>query len=85
MPDVASCQHIRGAHSVAMVGHGGVVVAFILAPFGGSGAIHTHGAGGRVILIDYHKRGRLLAKVLWYLSEINKTELNSTLVAWIGQ
>jgi hypothetical protein len=25
-----------------MEGHGGVVVAFILAPFGGSGAIHTH-------------------------------------------
>jgi hypothetical protein len=25
-----------------MVGHGGVAVAFILAPFGGPGAIHTH-------------------------------------------
>jgi hypothetical protein len=25
-----------------MVGHGGVVVAFILAPFGGSGATHAH-------------------------------------------
>jgi hypothetical protein len=25
-----------------MVGHGGVVVAFILAPFGGSGVIHSH-------------------------------------------
>ena len=40
--DAASCLHIPGAHLVAMVGHGGVVVAFILAPFGGSGAIHTH-------------------------------------------
>jgi hypothetical protein len=40
-----------------------------------------------VILIDYHSRGRLLAKVLRYLSEINKTdhELNSTLVALVGQ
>jgi hypothetical protein len=25
-----------------MVGHGGVAVAFILAPFGGPGVIHTH-------------------------------------------
>ena len=39
--DAASYRHIPGAHLVAMVGHAGVVVAFILAPFGGSGAIHT--------------------------------------------
>jgi hypothetical protein len=42
-------------------------------------------SGNYDIIIDYHTRGTLLAKVLRYLPGINKTKLNSTSVAWVGQ